>query len=60
MNFFSKPNKSDKATADPASRRLSNELQKLVARGNYEPPKVISYPTKSMTKLKPVTMMSNL
>ena len=59
MNLFTKQKISDKATAEPDSRHLPKELQKLVARGNYEPPKVISYPIRRMTKLKPVTLMGN-
>jgi hypothetical protein len=51
--------KSDKARATPGARRRPKKLQKLVARTNYEPPKVISFPTSGMTKLKPVTMMAN-
>jgi hypothetical protein len=52
--------KSDKARAKSGARRLPKKLQKLVARTNYEPPKVISFPTSEMTKLKPLTMMTNL
>ena len=59
MNFFSKPMKSDEAKAEPDAPHLPKKLQELVARANYEPPKVISFPTSGMTKLKPITMMAN-
>lgn len=60
MKVFSNAMKSEKARAEPGARPLPQKVQKLLARADYEPPKVISIPTNGMTKLKPVTMMSNL
>jgi hypothetical protein len=52
--------KSDKASAKAGARPLPQKVQELLARANYESPKVISNPTDAMSKLTPVTMMANL
>jgi hypothetical protein len=52
--------KSDQASAKAGARPLPQKVQELLARANYEPPKVISNPTSALSKLTPVTMMANL
>jgi hypothetical protein len=60
MKVLANAMKSDKARAEEGARPLPQRVQKLLARANYEPPKVISFPTNGMTKVGPVTMMANL
>jgi hypothetical protein len=60
MKPFWKAIKSDKARAQPVARPLPHKVKKLLADAIYEPPKVISFPTDKMTKLTPVTMMTNM
>jgi hypothetical protein len=60
MKPFSKASKSEKARPEQGARPLPQKVQKIVARANYESPKVICYPTDRMNKITPVTMMANL
>ena len=45
MKIFSKAIKSDMARAAPGARPLPQKVQKLLARANYQPPKVILFPS---------------
>jgi hypothetical protein len=40
--------------------RVSQKVQALIAKANYEPPRIISFPTGGLTEITPVTMTSNL
>jgi hypothetical protein len=39
---------------------MSQKVQAIIAKANYEPPKITSFPTGGMTEIMPVTMSSNL
>jgi hypothetical protein len=59
-NTFPGTTNSDADTAELSPRSLPTKIKNLKVRASYEPPRVISFKTDTMTSLKPVTMMGNM